>query len=100
MFAGTHKIAFPGGCINKNQPPAGFSVPFPKPMPDLDYALQVTVVDPHGLGRWLSVRQRTTTGFNLTFERPRYVELAPANEVLAPCEVEIHWAAQPTVAAT
>jgi hypothetical protein len=94
---GILKVPFAGGC--KNDLDAGFQVTFPEPMPDADYTLQVTFVDPHGLGQWFTVRQRTTKGFAVAYHRPRYVEVAPVNESLSPCEVEVHWRAEPAAAA-
>lgn len=89
-LTGTKTIPFAGG---KNDFPASFGVSFPQPMPDAQYTLQVTFVDPHGLGRWFTVRQRTPEGFTVAYDRPRYVEVAPVNQSLSPCEVEVHWQA-------
>lgn len=89
MIAGIARFPFAGG---PNKPDDhGFSVTFPKLMPNLDYTLQVTFVDPHGLGQWFTVRNRSTKGFSVGYHRPRYLEAAPARESLAPCEVEVHW---------
>lgn len=94
--SGIHKITFAGG---KNADhAAGFNIDFPEPMSDLDYHLQVTFVDPHGLSQWFTVRNRTTKGFGVGYNRPRYVEVAPVNESLAPCNVEVHWLAEPAAA--